>query len=76
MQEKTKMEAPQQQSLSILTNKTLYTDIKENQAINEDDEELAGYNCPECGYPIVFEGDFELCYKCGWTKEEAGYYDE
>lgn len=78
MSEKMKMEAQQQQSLSILTNKTLYSDIKENQCQNEDDEELAGYNCPRCGYPVVIEMGLELCYSCGWSKdeEESGYYDE
>ncbi len=78
MQEKTKMEAPQQQSLSISTNKTLYADIKENQHQDEYDEELAGYNCPRCGYPVVIEMDLELCYHCGWSKdeEELGYYEE
>lgn len=76
MQEKMKMEAQQPQSLSILTNKTLYADIKQNQ--QEDDEELAGYNCPRCGYPVVIEMGLELCYGCGWSKdeEETGYYDE
>lgn len=74
MKEKMKMEAIPQQSLSILTNKTLYSDIKQN----EKDEELAGYNCPRCGYPVVIEMGLELCYSCGWSKdeEEAGYYDE
>lgn len=76
MQEKMKMEAQQPQSLSISTNKTLYADIKQNQ--QEDDEELAGYNCPRCGYPVVIEMGLELCYGCGWSKdeEETGYYDE
>ena len=75
MQEKMKMEAQQPQSLSISTNKTLYADIKQNQ--QEDDEELAGYNCPRCGYPVVIEMGFELCSGCGWSKdeEETGYYD-
>lgn len=74
MQEKMKMEAQQPQSLSITTNKTLYADIAENQ----DDEGLAGYNCPRCGYPVVIEMGLELCYGCGWSKdeEETGYYDE
>lgn len=61
-----------------MINKGLEADIAENQTINEDDEELAGYNCPRCGYPVVLEGEWELCYHCGWSKdeEEAGYYDE
>lgn len=78
MQEKMKMEAQQPQSLSILTNKTLYADIKENQYQN-DDEQLAGYNCPICGYPIVIEMGLELCYHCGWSaedEEDTGYYEE
>ena len=76
MQEKMKMEAQQPQSLSISTNKTLYADIKQNQ--QEDNEQLAGYNCPRCGYPVVIEMGLELCYGCGWSKdeEETGYYDE
>ena len=36
MQEKMKMEAQQPQSLSILTNNTLYADIKENQKQEND----------------------------------------
>lgn len=62
-----------------MINKRLQADIAENQAINtEDDEELAGYNCPRCGYPVVIEMGLELCYSCGWSKddEETGYYDE
>ena len=45
----------------------------------DNEEELAGYNCPRCGYPVVVEMDFELCYHCGWSKDEEenmGYYDE
>lgn len=57
-----------------MINKRLEADIAENQ----DDEELAGYSCPRCGYPVVIEMGFELCYCCGWSKdeEETGYYDE
>lgn len=47
-----------------------------NEDFNEDDEELAGYNCPVCGYPVVMEMGCEVCYRCGWSKEEEGYYDE
>lgn len=45
---------------------------------NEDDEQLAGYNCPICGYPIVIESGLEVCYRCGWSKgdEPEGYYEE
>lgn len=44
----------------------------------EKNEELAGYNCPRCGYPVVIEMGLELCYSCGWSKdeEEAGYYED
>lgn len=45
--------------------------------ISEDKEQLAGYVCPKCGYPVVVEYGLELCYQCGWTIEEekTGYYD-
>ena len=45
---------------------------------DRDDEQLAGYNCPRCGYPVVIEMGLELCYKCGWNRDELyeGYYDE
>lgn len=69
MQEKTKMEAQQHQLSCTLTNKTLYADIKENQQ-QDDDEQLAGYNCPRCSYPVVIEMGLDVCYKCGWTKVE------
>lgn len=65
------MEHTKEQSLSIMTNKRLQADIAENQAIlNEDDEQLAGYNCPVCGYPVVIEMGLELCYSCGWSLDE------
>lgn len=36
----------------------------------EDDEEyLAGYNCPKCGYPVVVEFGLDVCYRCGWFKD-------
>lgn len=35
---------------------------------NNNEEELTGENCPNCGYPIVLEYDLEVCYKCGWFK--------
>lgn len=43
-----------------------------------DDEQLTGENCPVCGYPIVLEHGLELCYRCGWSKddEQEGYYEE
>jgi len=54
-----------------MKNSRLYSDIKENQQINdEDDEQLAGYNCPVCGYPIVIESGLEVCYRCGWSKDD------
>ena len=45
--------------------------------IDKEDEELAGYNCPNCGYPVVIEMGLEVCYKCGWNRDELyeGYYD-
>lgn len=36
-----------------------------------DDEQITGDNCPECGYPTVLESGLEVCYKCGWYKDEA-----
>lgn len=45
----------------------------------DEDEQLTGYNCPVCGYPIVIEMGLEVCYNCGWTKddiESEGYYEE
>ena len=68
-----------------MINKRLEADIAENQDCGSEldsscsaDEELAGYNCPRCGYPVVIEMGLELCYGCGWSKneEETGYYDE
>lgn len=68
-----------------MINKRLEADIAENQDCENElnssaptDEELAGYNCPRCGYPVAIEMGFELCYCCGWSKdeEETGYYDE
>jgi hypothetical protein len=46
--------------------------------IDNDNEQLAGYDCPMCGYPIVIEMGLELCYHCGCNKDEIyeGYYDE
>lgn len=52
------MEAKQEQSVSIMTN------------FGDEEEQLAGYGCPECGYPIVIESGLEVCYHCGWSKEE------
>ena len=63
----------------IMTNKRLEADIRENNFIDEEDyEQLAGFNCPCCGYPIVIEMGLEVCYRCGWSKEDeaAGYCDE
>lgn len=58
-----------------MINRQLAAGIGENQEVNE---QLTGYNCPICGYPIVLEGDLEVCYQCGWFKdeEETGYYEE
>lgn len=46
-------------------------DIQELSAnIGIDDEQLTGDNCPICGYPIVLECDLEVCYNCGWSKDD------
>lgn len=45
----------------------------------DEDEQLTGDNCPVCGYPIVVEMGLEVCYNCGWTKDDMeaeGYYEE
>ena len=44
----------------------------------DNEEELAGYNCPRCGYPVVVEMGLDVCYSCGWSKDDLyeGYYDE
>ena len=36
----------------------------------DEDERLAGYPCPVCGYPVVVEFGLDVCYKCGWFKNE------
>jgi len=38
--------------------------------IKDEDEQLTGNNCPNCGYPTVLEFGLEVCYKCGWHREE------
>lgn len=55
MKSQMKMEQAQEQSLSILI---------------DEDEHLTGNNCPRCGYPTVIEYGLEVCYHCGWSKEE------
>lgn len=72
------MENTKESSVSIMTNKRLYADIKENQYQDEDDEAVTGKNCPVCGYPTVIEYGIEVCYHCGWSKdsESEGYYEE
>ena len=44
--------------------------------IESENETLAGYHCPCCGYPVVREeaGEqtFEVCYHCGWLNEGEG----
>lgn len=37
----------------------------------KDTEVLAGYNCPNCGYVVVNEYGLDVCYQCGWHKEET-----
>lgn len=57
--------------MCTMTNKTLYADIQENKQLPEDEkEQLTGNNCPRCGYPTVIEYGLEVCYGCGWSKEE------
>lgn len=34
------------------------------------EEEATGNCCPNCGYPTVIECGFEVCYRCGWAKDE------
>ena len=62
MKKQTQMEVKQEQLLSTST----------------EDEQLTGYNCPVCGYPIVIEMGLEVCYNCGWSGEDKteGYYEE
>ena len=44
---------------------------KHIDALFEDDNEhLAGYNCPICKYPVVVEYGLEVCYRCGWYNEK------
>lgn len=38
--------------------------------LGDEDEKLTGDNCPVCGYPIVLEYDLEVCYRCGWSRED------
>lgn len=43
---------------------------KNNYYDNDGEEQLAGYNCPHCGYPMVIEEGLTVCYKCGYAPEE------
>ena len=36
----------------------------------DEDEKLTGDVCPVCGYPIVLEYGLEVCYRCGWSRED------
>lgn len=50
-------------------------DSQEQSVFTTIDEQLAGYACPICGYPIVIEYGLEVCYQCGWsidTEKEGG----
>jgi uncharacterized Zn finger protein (UPF0148 family) len=60
-----------------MKNKQLQEDINKNQ-IADENEQLTGDNCPVCGYPIVLEFGLEVCYGCGWFKddEQEGYFEE
>ena len=40
-----------------------------DRLLEDDEEKLAGYACPVCGYPVVLEYGLELCYKCGWSND-------
>ena len=42
-------------------------DSQEQFVFTMTDEQLAGYACPICGYPIVLEYGLEVCYQCGWS---------
>ena len=65
------METTKELSVCTMTNKQLQEDIGENRQLPEDeDEHLTGNNCPRCGYPTVIEYGLEVCYHCGWSKEE------
>lgn len=52
------MEQKQEQSVSTTTD------------YGDEEEQLAGYNCPICGYPIVVEYGLDVCYLCGWAAQE------
>ena len=41
-----------------------------DRLFEDEDERLAGYPCPVCGYPVVVEYGLDVCYRCGWFKEE------
>lgn len=43
-----------------------------NILYTDDCEKPTGYNCPVCGFPIVLESGLEVCYSCGWSKDEFG----
>ena len=36
-----------------------------DKMFEDEEERLAGYNCPMCGYPVVIECGLELCFRCG-----------
>lgn len=38
--------------------------------LGDEDEKLTGDVCPVCGYPIVLEYGLEVCYRCGWSRED------
>lgn len=40
------------------------------QFLEDIEEELTGETCPRCGYPIVIEAGLEVCYGCGWSKDD------
>lgn len=34
------------------------------------DEVVTEETCPICGYPIVIEYGLEVCYYCGWSRDD------
>ena len=56
-------------------NQELSVSITTRGKCGEDEEQLTGENCPVCGYPIVLEMGLEVCYNCGWSKEDINELD-
>lgn len=47
-----------------------YQRFIDSQFLEDIEEELTEEPCPVCGYPIVLEEGLEVCYCCGWFKED------